>query len=208
MFVQVWSFLICVVGIILVSEAETCQETAPQLYRAVSRFAWTAFILAIACLITSVSTAIFIYLMRHGHLTTSDAAPQAIERCRIIKQGDELLQEEDGEAASCPICMDVLDDEKVIRATPCNHTFHEQCLSGWLNVSRCCPMCRFDLLENNAPPARHINDTSHSNNSDRVSATATAQQNNGNANSPAALASTYPVSAANSETFQSDEREL
>ena len=92
MFVQVWSFLICVAGIILVSEAETCQETAPQLYRAVSRFAWTAFILAIACLITSVSTAIFIYLMRHGHLTTSDAAPQAIERCRIIKQGDDLLQ--------------------------------------------------------------------------------------------------------------------
>ena len=29
---QFWSFLLCIYGVVIVSEAETCQETAPELY--------------------------------------------------------------------------------------------------------------------------------------------------------------------------------
>mmetsp|Transcript_29829 Transcript_29829/g.54046 ORF Transcript_29829/g.54046 Transcript_29829/m.54046 type:complete len:182 (-) Transcript_29829:326-871(-) len=41
--------------------------------------------------------------------------------------------------------MEPFDSGKEIRQTPCKHLFHGQCLSGWLNVSRCCPMCRHDF---------------------------------------------------------------
>ena len=78
---QFWSFLLCIYGVVIVSEAETCQETAPELYKATARFAWTGFALAIACIITSLSTAIFVMLMRTGAITTSDAAASPSSRC-------------------------------------------------------------------------------------------------------------------------------
>jgi len=119
--VQFWSFLLCIYGVVIVSEAETCQETAPELYKATARFAWTGFALAIACIITSLSTAIFVMLMRTGAITTSDAAPQGtLDLCRVVQVGDVgspedsklLAPDDDGEAQTCPICMEVRERER------------------------------------------------------------------------------------------------
>ena len=214
---EFWSFLICILGVVLVSEAKTCQETAPQLYRAVWRFTWTAFALALACLVTSVSTAIFVYLMRHGHLSTSAAAPQAIQRCRVVKykpprsEEDEALLASDGEdpngeaEATCPICMEPFDAHKEIRATPCRHVFHSQCLAGWLNVSRCCPMCRHDFLGDAPPPRRPTMTTT-------TTATATATSSGGNRRSAAGgnrrrLGSNSNSNSGRASTAEEDEVE-
>jgi hypothetical protein len=154
-FVQFWSFLLCIAGVVLICEADTCKATAPQLYKASARFAWMGFALAIACIITSLSTAIFVVLMRTGALTTSDAAPSGtLDLCRVVKvdkpsAGDQQLLAPDpsGEAQTCPICMEFFAPDKEVRLTPCKHLFHGPCLASWLNVSRCCPMCRHDFTQ-------------------------------------------------------------
>jgi len=164
--VQLWSFALCIAGVVLVCEADTCQDTAPELYRAVARFVWSGFTLAIACIITSLSTAIFVLLLRRGAITTSDAAPLGtLDRCRVIRldkpggltseDAKLLAPSDDGEEVACPICMEAFGPDKEIRLTPCRHVFHGQCLNGWLNVSRCCPMCRqdFTIALQSAPPA-------------------------------------------------------
>jgi len=40
----------------------------------------------------------------------------------------------------CSICLDKLD--KNIFILKCNHKFHKECLSRWLNVNPSCPLCR------------------------------------------------------------------
>jgi hypothetical protein len=150
-FVQFWSFILCIAGVVLVCESKTCSETAPELFYAVYRFVWTSFVLAIACIITSLSTAIFVLLMRQGALVTSDAAPHGtLDLCRIVDTSDDsspddlklLANDEDGVPQSCPICMEPFGKDKEVRVTPCKHLFHGTCISGWLNVSCCCPICR------------------------------------------------------------------
>lgn len=44
--------------------------------------------------------------------------------------------------AECCVCCERFGREKVIKRTPCNHVFHEDCLARWLKVTDSCPVCR------------------------------------------------------------------
>ena len=45
--------------------------------------------------------------------------------------------------AECSICLEMLDVKKGnVRATPCKHVFHVECIEPWLKVKRCCPNCK------------------------------------------------------------------
>jgi hypothetical protein len=45
--------------------------------------------------------------------------------------------------AECSICLELLDVKKGnVRATPCKHVFHVECIEPWLKVKRCCPNCK------------------------------------------------------------------
>ncbi|EGF98530.1 uncharacterized protein MELLADRAFT_79676 [Melampsora larici-populina 98AG31] len=51
-------------------------------------------------------------------------------------------------SVTCPICVCDFDDDDDIRVLPCDarHRFHQECVDPWLlNVSRFCPLCRWDL---------------------------------------------------------------
>ena len=43
---------------------------------------------------------------------------------------------------SCPICLDLLSEGKVL---PCNHAFHASCIDPWLNKKGSCALCRFQV---------------------------------------------------------------
>eukprot|EP00536_Pseudo-nitzschia_multiseries_P003217 jgi/Psemu1/185352/e_gw1.48.79.1 len=46
----------------------------------------------------------------------------------------------------CSICLQCFEiGEEISLVTPCQHTFHSQCLKLWVRTSPTCPYCRHDL---------------------------------------------------------------
>lgn len=56
-------------------------------------------------------------------------------------------------SGTCAICLEVLEDDSIVRGLVCGHVFHAECLDPWLTKRRaCCPMCKRDYYfkdENN-----------------------------------------------------------
>merc|ERR1712186_26886 len=85
-------------------------------------------------------------MMRAGVLHSNQAAPKG-----ALEENTEVVEfdAEDpriAENPSCSVCLDDFDDKKlIVRTKHCDHMFHKQCLQGWLQVNRTCPLCRLDL---------------------------------------------------------------
>ncbi|CAM9098708.1 unnamed protein product [Ectocarpus fasciculatus] len=53
---------------------------------------------------------------------------------------------ESGDMKECVICYNVIDaEENEYMITPCDHLFHGECLSRWMEVKLECPVCRSQL---------------------------------------------------------------
>lgn len=53
---------------------------------------------------------------------------------------------ENGECGTCVICMSENSREDYL-ITPCNHMFHSQCLTRWMEEKMECPTCRKKIPE-------------------------------------------------------------
>ncbi|KAK7324695.1 hypothetical protein VNO77_28457 [Canavalia gladiata] len=59
-------------------------------------------------------------------------------------------QEQQHGVLECAVCLNVLEDEQMVRLLPnCKHTFHVICIDTWLASHATCPICR-----TNAEPLR------------------------------------------------------
>lgn len=59
----------------------------------------------------------------------------------------ELFKDDDGRfAEQCPICLMDWEENDIIKVTPCEHAFHEDCLGQWLKNERTCAFCRQDVI--------------------------------------------------------------
>jgi len=54
---------------------------------------------------------------------------------------------------TCPVCLGNPLEASSLCKTPCDHTFHSQCLHQWLAIDNTCPCCRTLLCR---PPRRPI----------------------------------------------------
>ena len=45
----------------------------------------------------------------------------------------------------CAICMSPIGETDPVMTTPCHHSFHEECLSRWMEEQMVCPICRARL---------------------------------------------------------------
>jgi len=52
---------------------------------------------------------------------------------------------ENGEDATCAICLCDFERDDEVKVLPCGHTFHTACADACLQRSPLCPLCRFDL---------------------------------------------------------------
>ncbi|KAI3978410.1 hypothetical protein MKX01_013208 [Papaver californicum] len=56
---------------------------------------------------------------------------------------------EEDENSMCPICLNVINDEKDENGTAslpnCSHRFHFQCILKWMQKKQNCPLCRSDI---------------------------------------------------------------
>ena len=48
----------------------------------------------------------------------------------------------DEEHLSCAVCMSAYEGGDVLRALPCLHSFHRDCVDTWLRASKVCPLCK------------------------------------------------------------------
>ncbi|CAM0908694.1 unnamed protein product [Alopecurus aequalis] len=50
-------------------------------------------------------------------------------------------------AADCAVCLEAFEAGDRCRRPPmCEHSFHAKCVDPWLEKSRCCPVCRADVV--------------------------------------------------------------
>ncbi|KAL1956911.1 hypothetical protein VTO42DRAFT_6658 [Malbranchea cinnamomea] len=68
------------------------------------------------------------------------ASPSAI-RSLPKKVVDRSMLGDDGKA-ECSICMDNVNVGTEVTMLPCNHWFHGECITAWLNEHNTCPHCR------------------------------------------------------------------
>lgn len=45
----------------------------------------------------------------------------------------------------CSICSCDLNQNEIIRKTPCKHVFHSMCIDKWFKISQSCPICRLNF---------------------------------------------------------------
>jgi len=134
-------------GVVLASQSDDCAEKLPSLHKSVLVFSSLSIIYTVFFLLSLIGIQqIAAYMLRHGMLSSNQAAPTGtFDQQKVVKFGDELL----GDATQCSICLDDFNTDLEIRQTNCgnSHFFHATCLQGWLKVGRTCPMCRQDLAE-------------------------------------------------------------
>lgn len=56
------------------------------------------------------------------------------------------------EQEDCPVCLEKFLVGQGLLALPCNHKFHPNCLTPWLEGHEQCPYCRARISEGPPPP--------------------------------------------------------
>lgn len=135
------------IGVHWVRISRTCRDTSPQLFLSSILFAACSIVLGVIVGVNALGLyTIMSFMLRHGMLSTKDAAPSGtLERLEVVDY--------DGASAvfqqtpDCSICLAPFDGEAEIRRTPhCGHVFHGHCLGNWLKVRSTCPLCRHDMV--------------------------------------------------------------
>ncbi|KAH6806519.1 hypothetical protein C2S51_031350 [Perilla frutescens var. frutescens] len=47
-----------------------------------------------------------------------------------------------GGGRGCIVCMEEFEVGGAAKQVPCDHVFHENCISKWLSIHNSCPLCR------------------------------------------------------------------
>jgi len=87
---------------------------------------------------------------------SQSAPPQAASSATARKEAAEDMGEDTGETAEgevCSVCLSAYDACDLLIRLPCEHLFHEQCISRWLQQDGSCPQCRFHV-QGGFPPQR------------------------------------------------------
>ncbi|KAJ1254434.1 hypothetical protein BS78_K062900 [Paspalum vaginatum] len=77
-----------------------------------------------------------------------DNTSRGCKRARLSASDDAvrgLPEARAGGAGECAVCLQDFGAEDTLRAMPCAHAFHQDCILRWLRVNHVCPLCRHAL---------------------------------------------------------------
>merc|ERR1711862_999150 len=118
--------------------------------------AYYALVIVVLIIVPICFLLVIIPLVRRGFIRLPRnrmAAPEElIDTIPRVEYRAELFDDatSGGYSSQCPVCLDSFNEQRDISCTPCttgNHVFHTDCLRGWLQVARTCPLCRQDLVD-------------------------------------------------------------
>lgn len=69
----------------------------------------------------------------------------------------EMEKEKDEDGKSCTICLEEFEPREEVTVTPCNHMFHEDCITPWVKSNGQCPVCRYEFCKPMRGSASNIN---------------------------------------------------
>eukprot|EP00811_Abedinium_folium_P002607 NODE_12394_length_1227_cov_5.952727.p1 GENE.NODE_12394_length_1227_cov_5.952727~~NODE_12394_length_1227_cov_5.952727.p1 ORF type:complete len:284 (+),score=35.37 NODE_12394_length_1227_cov_5.952727:44-895(+) len=131
-------------GVYMVSAAETCNATNPQLFNSLKRYICTDC--ALAVLMKTALLVFYFFPSRVNDILTSLSQCRDSEAVRKLPYvpitAEELVDSSDGQVKDCPICAANLGTGGDVVRTPCSHYFHIDCLTMWCKRHLNCPLCR------------------------------------------------------------------
>ncbi|KAF4672514.1 hypothetical protein FOL47_000429 [Perkinsus chesapeaki] len=141
-------------GQTLIATSHTCSSTDSSLYTCSAWF--IAVGLTIWCgfgIVALFGATFLLWMVRTGRLRVKQgASADVIDKIPSVQYDPNLFTDDqnaldaDHPLNECSICFqNYSDSSDEIKHTPCNHYFHKDCLSHWLNTATTCPLCRFDL---------------------------------------------------------------
>ncbi|KAK9715293.1 hypothetical protein RND81_06G155400 [Saponaria officinalis] len=71
----------------------------------------------------------------------------------IVAIGTEKERIISREDAVCCICLERYMDDDQLREVPCSHFFHAECVDKWLKISATCPLCKYEIVEQEQTPS-------------------------------------------------------
>jgi len=81
-----------------------------------------------------------------AHLLQSSQPQERLDRESIRRIINNTVQTEN-DTEQCPVCLETFEEGMTVVETPCNHKFHNNCISRWLQSHSTCPVCRASLTE-------------------------------------------------------------
>jgi len=87
-----------------------------------------------------------------NHYGPPPAAKSVVESLADIKVDNKFLEtlSNVGKLTDCAVCKDELEVGAVVKKLPCEHYFHTDCILPWLKLHNNCPVCRYELLTDDA----------------------------------------------------------
>ncbi|KAL7439186.1 hypothetical protein ACHAXM_006606 [Skeletonema potamos] len=72
------------------------------------------------------------------------------------------------EEPSCSICLCEYENGETVTKLPCNHIYHESCLSSWTENHVRCPLCNYDLMTGFEQPESVRNQQQNNNEAEQL----------------------------------------
>jgi len=144
-----------IVGYWMLSHAHNCSTELKTAVRVITGY--YMIVALVVLVVPGCFIGVMLFLIRHRLIRmprSRHAAPDdLITKLPKLKYDPGLFNDRCGPGcypSECPICLDAFGPDRQITRTPCqpnNHAFHTDCLRGWLQCARTCPLCRTDLTD-------------------------------------------------------------
>ncbi|CAK9043640.1 unnamed protein product [Durusdinium trenchii] len=154
-------YIYCVASVLFwfhLLQSPECESRNPDLYGQLKIYAVCSCLLAFMCIVEVhwhnklIANTLDLFSVWIPEVSRR-APPETLEKLETIHydpdaETNRFGDEEDKTYPSeCAICLGSWEKDDVIKATPCGHAFHEDCIGGWLQSARTCALCRKDLVQ-------------------------------------------------------------
>ena len=99
---------------------------------------------------------VHVVIMNH---IENDARTESGQPSRVTRKNYIRMLSKSSVVSKCPVCMEKsseISDDAI--CLPCEHSYHRECITPWLEHHNTCPLCRYELPSNSCKFSRYERD--------------------------------------------------